>query len=458
VTDARVEDLLRDGIVAAKAGDKETARQLFGEVTAREGRNETASLWLAGLAESPDEALVHLERVLAFNPEHERARSAIRTARVQAGVNAARAGEKARAQTLLRAAVANDPEHELAWIWLASVAQSPAEAVHCLERVLTLNPNNERARAGLERYRTTMPELLGAPAVAPSALTQPDPEPPFECPFCGRAAAEEREECDGCGALLTLAAPECYLEREGVDSEKLQAAIERLQGGNPETHFDASFQLGLAWLNLGELATALPWFETALRRRPDERELRDWLHALLGQEATIPPSNELAPDRRSDSTLRAGSSRRFDAVADARRPSGSRRKTILVVDDSPTIRKLVSLTVERGGYQARVAADAYEAIDLLRDHGVPDMILLDLSMPGMDGYQLCKLLRQSDETAALPIVMLSGKDGFFSKVRGRMCGSTEYLTKPFDPDGLLRVVEKYCPLDDAAPEAAPARG
>ena len=425
MTQARVEELLRDGIAAAKAGDKEKARQVFSEVTALDGRNEAAWLWLAGLAESPDEALIHLERVLALNPQHARARAAIRTARVQAGVAAARAGDRAQARALLRAAVANDPGHELAWLWLASVAEMPTEAIQCLERVLTLNPNNERARAGLERYRLAMPELVAAaPPVAPSALTRPTDETAVVCPFCGETAQEERDECNRCGALLALADPECYLEREGVDADKLQAAIERLQTGKPEADFEASFQLGLAWLNLGEFDTALPWFQAALRRRPDEPELKLWLDAVAP-----PPS--------------------------AARTDG-RRKCILIIDDSPTIRKLLALTVERRGFQARVAADAYEAIDLLRDQGVPDLILLDITMPGMDGYQLCKLLRQNDETAALPIIMLTGKDGFFSKVRGRMCGSTEYLTKPFDPEGLLRIVEKYCASSDADPTATPA--
>lgn len=104
------------------------------------------------------------------------------------------------------------------------------------------------------------------------------------------------------------------------------------------------------------------------------------------------------------------------------------------------------MTVEELGYQVRTAGNGYEAIDVLRDWGLPALILLDIAMPGMDGYQLCKLLRQNADTSRLPIVMLSGKDGFFNKVRGRIAGSTEYITKPFEPEDLARVLNKFCPL------------
>jgi twitching motility two-component system response regulator PilG len=116
--------------------------------------------------------------------------------------------------------------------------------------------------------------------------------------------------------------------------------------------------------------------------------------------------------------------------------------TILVVDDSPTVCKLVAITLERHGYQVVAAANGLEALAKMSE-GLPDLILLDITMPRMDGYQLCKIIKGSQETRHIPVVMLTGKDGFFDKVRGRMVGSTEYITKPFEPDTLLRLVEKH---------------
>jgi twitching motility two-component system response regulator PilG len=409
--------LLKDGIAAARAGNKVLTRQLLAEVTHLEPRNETAWLWLAGVAESPREALGHLRRVLEINPGSERARSALKTVRVEAGIAAAQAQEKAEARALLGEAVAEDPGNETAWLWLAGVAESPADAVACLERVLGINPANERARRGIDWYRSqTKP-------VAPA----------WGCPLCQAQAAAECDPCPACGATLSLADPEDFAAQQAVDPHKMAAAVDRLAAvPRGQARFGTFYHLGLALLNQKQFAPAAAEFQKALRLEPGQNGLRAYLDALL---------------RYVDAQAAAAQER-----AEQERAS---RKTILVVDDSPTIRKLVTLALERRGYQVVASEDGYKAVDQIRQHGAPHLILLDITMPGMDGYQLCKLLRQNRETAHLPIIMLSGKDGFFSKVRGRMAGSTEYLTKPFQPEGLAQVVEKYCPRKPLPQSPAP---
>jgi CheY-like chemotaxis protein len=118
------------------------------------------------------------------------------------------------------------------------------------------------------------------------------------------------------------------------------------------------------------------------------------------------------------------------------------RGTILAVDDSPTIRKLVSMTMEGQGYRVVVAADGIEALAILKEEQ-PDLILCDVAMPKLDGYQLCKIIKSSTDTKHVPVVMLSGKDGLFDKVRGKMAGCASYITKPFEPDLLISEVRKY---------------
>jgi twitching motility two-component system response regulator PilG len=116
---------------------------------------------------------------------------------------------------------------------------------------------------------------------------------------------------------------------------------------------------------------------------------------------------------------------------------------VMVIDDSPTIRKAVSIGLEAEGYHVVTAVDGLDALRKLEETQ-PDLILLDITMPGIDGYKLCRKVRANERTKAIPVVMLSGKDGFFDKVRGRMAGCTDYITKPFASRVLLDTVAQHC--------------
>ncbi len=115
------------------------------------------------------------------------------------------------------------------------------------------------------------------------------------------------------------------------------------------------------------------------------------------------------------------------------------------------VRAHLAETLERRGYEIRAAADGYEAVDLLRDRGAPDLILLAADLPGgLDGYQLCKLLRENPTTTHTPILLLSEKAGLFRKMRGGLAGATAELAAPFTPEELLREVERLCPVTSGA--------
>ena len=117
------------------------------------------------------------------------------------------------------------------------------------------------------------------------------------------------------------------------------------------------------------------------------------------------------------------------------------RKTVLVVDDSPTVRKLVAITLEKRGYQVVSAFDGVAAIKEIAAHN-PSLILMDVNMPRLDGYQLCKLVKKHETTCDIPVLMLTGKDGMFDRLRGRLVGCAGSIAKPFAPEELLAVVEQ----------------
>lgn len=115
---------------------------------------------------------------------------------------------------------------------------------------------------------------------------------------------------------------------------------------------------------------------------------------------------------------------------------------IVCVDDGVTIRQTVEQILDHHGYEATSIGNPLKALGLLFQLQ-PDLILCDIAMPELEGYELCAMMRHSNAFRQTPIVMLTGKDGFIDRVRARMAGATDYLTKPFGASELLALVEKY---------------
>ncbi len=123
--------------------------------------------------------------------------------------------------------------------------------------------------------------------------------------------------------------------------------------------------------------------------------------------------------------------------------SGTAAK-VLVIDDSNTIRRSAEIFLKQGGHQVMLAEDGYDALSKISDFR-PDVIFCDILMPRLDGYQTCAIIKRNAVFSAVPVVMLSSKDGVFDKARGRMVGSQDYLTKPFTKDQLLQAVRQFAP-------------
>ena len=118
------------------------------------------------------------------------------------------------------------------------------------------------------------------------------------------------------------------------------------------------------------------------------------------------------------------------------------RRKILVVEDSSTIRKVISITLSQKGYEIIEAGDGLEALSRLNEIK-PDLILLDIILPKMDGYQILSIIRDNPEFKNIPVIMLTSKDGIINKVKGKIAGSSAYLTKPFDPAQLVETIERH---------------
>lgn len=118
------------------------------------------------------------------------------------------------------------------------------------------------------------------------------------------------------------------------------------------------------------------------------------------------------------------------------------KKVILVADDSATIRKFVSFSLTTKGYEIIQVSDGMEALEKLPQKEV-DLIITDLNMPNVDGYELISTIRSNEEYLDIPIIILSSLSSQEEVSKGLSMGANSYLLKPFDPKRILYEVSKY---------------
>ncbi len=117
-------------------------------------------------------------------------------------------------------------------------------------------------------------------------------------------------------------------------------------------------------------------------------------------------------------------------------------RTVMVIDDSKTIRRTAESLLKKQGCNVITAADGFEALSKIAEFK-PDIIFIDIMMPRLDGYQTCALIKNNVAFKQTPVIMLSSKDSIFDKARGRMVGSEQYLTKPFTKEDLVGAIRQY---------------
>jgi two-component system chemotaxis response regulator CheY len=117
-------------------------------------------------------------------------------------------------------------------------------------------------------------------------------------------------------------------------------------------------------------------------------------------------------------------------------------KRFLIVDDSASMRQLISFTIENAGYEVLVAENGEDALGKLNSRKV-DIVITDLNMPDMDGIELIKKLRSMPDYRFAPIVMLTTESQESKKQEGKQAGASGWIVKPFSPEQLMDVVRKF---------------
>ena len=424
-------------------------------------------------------------------------------AALRRGIAAARAGLRSVAAAQFERAAEAAPDDANVWFWLAWVGNSPDNTIRCLDRVLQLSPGDAAAQAGLTWARALASDSPAIPVAIPIAMPvanvaeNPSVKPvdAVECAVSDSALLSDKslavmtelvQEFGAAGLAPTIAAetsstllvePKPDLSANDVAAIVAEVPAEPLAEVTHESpedlaridsycrrwsdlvQSDAVSQTDAsAWPSLvppplpSQLPPPLPSLippplpaAALVEALSEPEQLASSPDGEPVDQNAVMPMTPIASASEIGSAQEASAD--VEALTTSFRPttetvSVDDRKLVMVVDDSPTVRKLVSLTLERRGYRV---ISAFDGVAAIKELGAcrPDLILLDINMPRLDGYRLCKLIKKHEATQAIPVVMLSGKDGMFDKLRGRLVGCSDYITKPFEADSLSEKVAKY---------------
>jgi CheY-like chemotaxis protein len=438
--DAQLRTRLRQALLARgvmPSIDRAEARACFKEAAAINPNDPRVWQALAKLADTPAEAVDALRELVRVAPDQPHGHFALRNALAADARALAESGRTDDARARWQEIISTTNNDVEAWLGVAATTSDENEATEAIETAHRLNPTHEQvieAKARLERSRID-PATVEAPVDAFARFDAPaDVAAPADDPFAQLDSTLDAfaQLSDPVGTPAPAPTPAFATEAPAAAAPgpivDLESALE--EAAVVET-------VSIDSIDQPEQTVSLD-FDTVMQS--PEAPASSHQSPDLSLEPPAASPQPPAPSRQSEDVAAAIPA----AVESVSAPAySSSRKTVMIVDDSPTIRKILGLTLERAGYKVIAEPDGESAIERLLQV-VPDLILLDIAMPKIDGYEVCKRLKQDPRTKAVPVVMLSGKGALFDKVKGHMAGASEYLTKPFETPAVLAVVATYC--------------
>ncbi|PIE61523.1 MAG: response regulator receiver protein [Desulfobacterales bacterium] len=309
-----------------------------------------------------------------------------------------------------------------AWIWFSRVSGKLEVIQKALRTAGRIDAKHPLFIEESQKLSVSMPLLRG--------------EPLSKCLFCWTPMNKTDHQCPYCLGYqnVSLVSLNAAGSAKKDILDRTQRRYETLLTQHPDNVF-LCYALALIQVNKGLFSEGLAYFDKITRLSPDKaiftkqlELLLDYLAKSSGQ-TTQPEAPLMAPDIEA-----------LNPNIDEKEPSKS--KKILVVEDSSTTRKVIAISLKRNEYEVVEAADGLEALSKVNEER-PDLILLDVMLPKMDGYEVLSILRNNLEFKSIPVIMLTSKDGFINKMKGKIAGSAAYLTKPFDLEKMIHEIEKH---------------
>ena len=436
--------LISEARAAAAAGIRDRVRAFTTEAT--ELTPDLPAPWqaIAELATSQIERIDALRRLVKIAPDNGAWRTQLRQALLARAVMIA-SDDREEARGRFREAATLNPADVRIWQALANLADSDEGRLPPLRELLRVAPHHDEGRAALRKALIDSARALSAEGKVAASVER----------------WHEAIQVSGGDVEVWLG-----LASTTEDQDEAARAIQSAQTINAD---DPRIAAALDWLHGPQVdPSVLPSPGDAFARfeasadSPSAGGPNDLDDSLLDALATLPRAEAEAPPSPLPTPAAAAAAAPAaiesaapqpaiepEAAPVAAPPSVSAdvvpadAPTVMVVDDSPTIRKILVLTLERAGYRVFAEPNGNSALERLQQV-VPHVVLLDIAMPDLDGYEVCKRIKQDPRTQAVPVIMLSGKGAFFDKVKGHMAGATEYLTKPFETPAVLAIVTSHC--------------
>jgi CheY-like chemotaxis protein len=469
------------GIDASKDGRSDLAMQCFDTALTYDEQNQLAWFWKDSLSkEEVAETLDGSGLVDLVAGKRSLAAILIEAEALIAD------DDRQQALVLVNEAVNVDPDSEKAWTLRSQLIDDFDEKRRSLERVIEINPENGTCKAALEtlfamietvapniesRTEPTAERLWNTPfdqVAQPINTHENSPTQELELPeaiknnnpfvsnesseLSGEVWAPELEiesqlESDNRPAedFAAIEAPyeaSASLVFQQEDWDNYETRFEELENYSPMAADAGVFQesdpaspgpevqevSAAAYLEETEdPASLLPLDENFLNSPSWSEEDDDSEISLTDEENPIWVIDESEP---------------FEPLEEAKDTTA---RTILVVDDSPVVRKLIACKLEESGYTVISAGSGAEAISAI-SNSIPDLVLLDIAMPQMNGYQVCENIRRNKSTKDIPVVLISGKDGYYDENLAQKAGTSSFISKPFGPETLMRAMETYLPF------------
>ena len=340
---------------------------------------------------------------------------------LQKAIQLAEGRDFRKAKSILTRILKNQPRNFKGWLWYSRITESIKSIELALNNAVKIAPDDPEVAVEIKNLKQAHKNLA---------------EGQFcRCAFCWFPLQKGAEQCPGCGIYLTIS-DRLLRSASPKNSNILKKAVDRYtrvieREKNPEAHY----YLSVAHLNLENWEDALTHLDKATKLSPMKQLFSGQLQILLNHMAS---TNAIAAKTRLAREKQPDHPDQMNAPAE----SIIRKNKILVVEDSTTTRKVISITLSQNGYEIIEAGDGLEALSKLNE-AKPDLILLDIILPKMDGYKILSIIKENSEFEEIPVIMLTSKDGILNKVKGKVAGSAAYLTKPFDPAQLVATIERH---------------